>query len=113
MKNGIWMLLLMVAATLESGGDALVRTGLHSSTWATRLSYLLIGGVVLFVYGVVVNLPPWDFGRLLGVYVAMFFLVAQAINRVVFGVTPTAPIVVGRDSNIVGAMIVTFWRAGA
>jgi drug/metabolite transporter superfamily protein YnfA len=113
MKNGLWMLLLMVAATLESGGDALVRTGLHSSTLATRLSYLVIGGGVLFVYGVVVNLPPWDFGRLLGVYVAMFFLVAQVINRVAFGVIPTPPIFIGGAFIIVGAMIVTFWRAGA
>ena len=113
MKNGVWILLLIVAATLESGGDALVRTGLHSSTLATRLSYLLIGAVVLFLYGVVVNLPPWDFGRLLGVYVAMFFLVAQVINRVAFGVIPTAPIVVGGAFIIVGAMIVTFWKTGA
>ena len=80
MNNGVWMLLLMVAATLEAGGDALVRSGLNSSVLATRLGFLACGAVVLFLYGVVVNLPPWDFGRLLGVYVALFFLVAQVIN---------------------------------
>jgi drug/metabolite transporter superfamily protein YnfA len=109
-KNGVWMLLLVVAATLEVGGDALVRTGLHSSALAARLGFLACGALVLFSYGVVVNLPPWDFGRLLGVYVALFFLVAQVINWAGFGVPPTPPILVGGVLIISGAMVVTFWQ---
>jgi drug/metabolite transporter superfamily protein YnfA len=111
-NNGVWMLLLVVAATLEAGGDALVRSGLHSSALAARLGFLAGGAVVLFLYGVVVNLPPWDFGRLLGVYVALFFLVAQVINWAAFGIAPAPRIYLGGALIISGAMVITFWRSG-
>ncbi len=109
MKNGFYILLLFVAAVLESGGDALVRTGLHSALLVRRIEFLLLGGFVLFSYGVVVNLPPWDFGRLLGVYVAMFFLAAQLINYFGFGQKPTLPIIVGGALIITGGLIISFW----
>jgi small multidrug resistance family-3 protein len=100
----------MAAATLEAGGDALVRAGLHSSALPARLAFLACGALVLFCYGVAVNLPPWDFGRLLGVYVALFFLVAQVINWVGFGVPPAPRIILGGALIISGAMVITFWR---
>jgi hypothetical protein len=59
--------LLLLAACLEAGGDALVRLGLQSDQGAARVSLFMAGGAVLFVYGLSVNTPPWDFGRLLGV----------------------------------------------
>src|SRR2546426_11447650 len=78
------LLVLLSAALLEAGGDAVVRLGLRASTTFVRASLFLIGGLVLFTYGYVVNAPPWDFGRLLGVYVVVFFLVAQFISLLVF-----------------------------
>jgi hypothetical protein len=111
-NNAGWMLLLLVAASLEAGGDALVRLGLHGASLATRLSFLAAGAVVLFAYGVSVNLPPWDFGRLLGVYVALFFLVAQVINRLAFGIVPGPRILLGGLLIIGGAMVITFWEKG-
>jgi hypothetical protein len=104
------LLLLLLAATLEAGGDALVRHGLRGAPGWTRWVFLGCGALVLFVYGVVVNTPPWDFGRLLGVYVTLFFLVAQGINWVVFGVAPTAPIVVGGVLIAAGGLTMTLWR---
>ena len=68
------ILLLFVAALLEAGGDALIRSGLHSSTIIARTSFFLVGAIVLFSYGYVVNAPPWDFGPLLGVHVVFFFI---------------------------------------
>ena len=110
MFNFLWMLILMIAACLEAGGDALVRKGLHASVPFDRLMFLAGGAAVLFSYGVVVNLPPWDFGRLLGVYVALFFVVAQVINRLAFGVSPGPGILVGGALIISGAVVMTFWR---
>jgi drug/metabolite transporter superfamily protein YnfA len=110
MKPAIAFLLLLGAAVLEAGGDAIVRRGLHADGAAWRLGLILAGGIVLLAYGVTVNLPPWDFGRLLGVYVTLFFLVAQLINAVVFGVAPSAPILVGGALVIAGGLIMTFWR---
>src|SRR5262249_19066077 len=112
MSKAVWMLLLLVAASLESGGDALVRMWLHGSAIAQRLGFFACGAAVLFTYGVVVNLPPWDFGRLLGVYVALFFLVPQIINWLVFGVAPAPRILVGGLLIVAGAMVITFWQNG-
>ena len=112
MGNAGWMLLLLVAASLEAGGDALVRVGLHGTSLATRLGFLAAGAIVLFAYGVTVNLPPWDFGRLLGVYVVLFFLVAQVINWLAFGVAPGPRILLGGLLIIGGAVVITFWEKG-
>jgi drug/metabolite transporter superfamily protein YnfA len=102
---------LLLAALLEAGGDALVRSGLHGATMQARVGFMAMGAVVLFAYGVTVNLPPWDFGRLLGVYVALFFIVAQLINWFAFGLRPTAPILVGGALIVAGGLTITFWRA--
>jgi drug/metabolite transporter superfamily protein YnfA len=104
-------LLLLLAAVLEASGDALVRIGLHGSALASRAGFFAAGALVLFAYGVAVNAPPWDFGRLLGVYVTLFFVVAQAINLVVFGVRPQLPIYVGGSLIVAGGLLITLWRA--
>jgi small multidrug resistance family-3 protein len=101
---------LLLAALLEVGGDALVRAGLHSAAMPARLGLLAVGGVVLLAYGVTVNLPPWDFGRLLGVYVALFFVLAQVVAWLAFGTRPTVPILVGGALILAGGLTITFWR---
>jgi small multidrug resistance family-3 protein len=98
--------LLFTAALLEAGGDALVRKGLHSSA-VQRAGFLLTGGLVLFAYGCTVNAPPWDFGRLLGIYVVFFFIAAQIINCVAFGQMPTARIVLAGMCIIAGGLILS------
>jgi small multidrug resistance family-3 protein len=69
------VLILIGAAGLEVGGDALVRWGIRGGQ---NIGFVL-GAVVLFAYGLLVNLPKWDFGRLLGVYIALFFVVSQIV----------------------------------
>jgi len=101
--------ILLVAAVLEAGGDALVRVGLHSHGSAGRIGLFAAGAAVLFAYGWTVNAPPWDFGKLLGVYVTLFFVVAQVINVVFFGTRPDLPIYVGGALIVAGGMVITFW----
>ena len=96
----------MTAALLEAGGDALVRKGLHAPA-ILRAGFLLAGAVVLFAYGYVVNTPPWDFGRLLGVYVVFFFVVAQIISWLAFGQVPTARLVLGGACIVIGGLIIS------
>ena len=111
MPVGLALLTLALAAALEAGGDALVRTGLHLSGGAVaRLATILVGGVVLLLYGVLVNTPPWGFGRLLGVYVVFFFVAAQLIDLAVFGAVPRAPILVGGALIVAGGAVITVWR---
>jgi hypothetical protein len=102
---------LLLAALLEAGGDALVRAGLHGgAAMPVRLGFMGLGGAVLFAYGVTVNLPPWEFGRLLGVYVVCFFVLAQLISWLAFGSRPTTPIFLGGALIIAGGLTITFWR---
>jgi len=97
--------LLFLAAALEAGGDALVRKGLHG-TASARAAFLPAGAILLFAYGCLVNTPPWDFGRLLGVYVVFFFLLAQAIGWILFGQAPTTGTLVGGCLIVAGGIVV-------
>jgi drug/metabolite transporter superfamily protein YnfA len=104
-------LLLLLAAVLEAAGDALVRVGLHSSSTGTRIGLFAAGAVVLFSYGLAVNSPPWDFGKLLGVYVTLFFVVAQVINLVFFNVRPDMSVYVGGALIVAGGLVITLWQS--
>ena len=72
---------LLVAAVLEVGGDAVIRRGLRGG----GLALVVAGAVVLGGYGIVVNLVPWEFSKLLGVYVGVFAAVSVLYGRVAFG----------------------------
>jgi small multidrug resistance family-3 protein len=98
------LLILLLAAILEAGGDAIVRTGLHASGTARTLAFVA-GAAVLFAYGWVVNSPPWDFGKLLGIYVVFFFVVAQLISWVFFKQQPGGAVLLGGLLILSGAVI--------
>ena len=72
-------LLLVSAAILEAGGDALIRRGLQH-----RPLFLLLGAMSLAGYGVLINQGSLDFGRLLGGYIAVFFAVSQIVAVLFF-----------------------------
>ncbi len=99
-------LFLALAAVLEVGGDALVRWGLKGGRWYG----LALGAAVLFAYGLSVNLPKWDFGRLMGVYIAAFFVVAQIVAVVFFRERLTLPTIVGGALIIAGGILISVWR---
>jgi small multidrug resistance family-3 protein len=107
MRQSTALVILFVAAVLEAGGDALVRSGIHASASSTRLLFWLMGGIVLFSYGYVVNAPPWDFGRLLGIYVVFFFVVAQVISWAAFHQRPDRWMVMGGGLVIAGGIVMS------
>ena len=106
MSKSLILLLLVVAALLEAGGDAIVHLGLRSSG-PPRLLLFLAGAAVLFLYGYAVNSPPWDFGRLLGLYVVFFFLSAQAISWLVFHQRPSTAVLIGGGFIALGGLIIS------
>ena len=97
---------LFLAAFLEAYGDSLFQTAFYRSTGMGRWVAITLGSVVLASYGASVNLPRWDFGRLLGVYVAAFFVVAQILNKVRFGQAPTTSIWLGGALIVAGGLVV-------
>jgi hypothetical protein len=102
---------LSLAALLEVFGDACFQSGLYRSTGSTRAGWFVVGTLVLASYGLFVNIPQWDFGKLLGVYVALFFVVAQIIAKVRFHQSPTVPIYAGGALIVAGGLVITFWKA--
>jgi small multidrug resistance family-3 protein len=107
MPRILTLVALLAAACLEAGGDAMVRSGLQAPSMSRRLALFVAGGLMLFCYGYVVNRPAWDFGRLLGVYVVFFFLVAQAIGWFGFNQPPSTSTIVGGAFIVTGGVIIS------
>jgi len=101
---------LIAATVLESGGDAIVRMGLTQQAPGSRALYFLAGAALLFGYGLTLNLAPISFGRVIGVYVAVLFIVWQIITFFAFRSLPTPPVLIGGAFVIVGGSIVAFWE---
>lgn len=107
---GVWAF-LVAATAMESTGDAVVRIGLFEKTGAVRVGVLAGGAALLFCYGVLLNLTPLPFERVVGLYIATLFLVWQVVTFVTFRKVPSVPVVVGGTLIVVGGLLVTFWSA--
>jgi small multidrug resistance family-3 protein len=101
---------LSIAAFLEVYGDACFQSGLYQSTGASRGWWFLGGTLILASYGLFVNLSRLDFGKLLGIYVVLFFVVAQIVAKVRFQQSPSTPTLVGGAFIVVGGLVMTFWK---
>jgi len=99
------MLLLLFSAVLEVLGDTIVGFGLKSAM-PGRLLLFVLGALTLFSYSFTVNSPPWEFGRLLGVYVVFFFIIAQLISTVLFHQAPSKRLLIGGVLIIFGGIII-------
>jgi drug/metabolite transporter superfamily protein YnfA len=93
--------ILILAALLEVGGDALIRIGLRGPAW-----WLAAGGMVLFAYGVLVNQSGVDFNRLMGIYIAIFFVVSQAISLILFKQVPDDRLLLGGGFIVTGGLVI-------
>ncbi|MBV8777245.1 MAG: hypothetical protein JO258_08620 [Alphaproteobacteria bacterium] len=105
----VWAFLI-AATTLEAGGDAIVRKGLFERAGTARLGVLTAGTALLFGYGVMLNLAPQPFERVVGLYIATLFVVWQVISFVAFGTVPHLPLLLGGALIVVGGLIVSFWE---
>jgi drug/metabolite transporter superfamily protein YnfA len=97
---------LALAAVLEVSGDFLMRMGLRGQRWA-----LIAGAVVLAAYGVLVNQPAWDFGRTLGLYIAVFFVTSQLVAFLVAGERPSASLWLGGAFIVAGGLVIYLGRS--
>lgn len=106
LKQVFWIFpLLVLAAALEAGGDAGMRLGLRGKPIG-----FLLGALSLIAYGLVLNVPKWDFGRVLGIYIALFFVVSQIFAIVIFKERLSAPILVGGALIVAGGAVLAFWQ---
>lgn len=103
-------IVLAVAAYLEVQGDACFQSGLYHSSGMRRIGWFLAGTAVLVCYSLFLNSSKVDFGKLLGVYVVLFFLVAQIVAKLQFHQSPTKPIYLGGAFIVVGGLVMTLWK---
>jgi small multidrug resistance family-3 protein len=100
-------LLMVLAAVLEVGGDALIRSGLKGGGGLL----MALGAIVLVCYGFMVNLTSLDFSRLMGLYIVIFFVVAQLTAMLFLGEKPPLPVLVGGILVMGGGLTMACWRA--
>jgi small multidrug resistance family-3 protein len=93
--------LLIGAALLEVGGVALVRQGLELRSWIVAA-----GAASLVAYGVLVNQGNLDFGRLIGSYIVVFFVVSQLMALVLFHHVPAARTLLGGALIVAGGITI-------
>lgn len=102
------LLFLIAATTLEVSGDAIVRTGL-ARAGTVRIGLFVIGAAMLFGYGLLLNLAPLPFERVVGIYIATLFVVWQVIAYIAFRHTPGPAVFVGGALIVLGGLVVAFW----
>ena len=100
MRIVLTVAILVGAAILEAGGDALIRLGLNGMRF-----WIVAGAVALAIYGIVVNFGTLNFGRLMGVYIVVFFVVSQIIAAAVFHQWPERGTMLGGALIVVGGAV--------
>ncbi len=113
MNRTTTLLVLLLAALLEAGGDAVIRVALHSPAKGTRVALFLASSALLFAYGWTVNASTWDFGQLLGLYVVFFFVIAQILSWLVFRQPPSIPVLAGGALIVSGGLVCAIWQSPA
>jgi small multidrug resistance family-3 protein len=101
---------LALAAYLEVYGDACFSSGLYQASGLRRACWFAVGAAVLVAYSLFLNSSQIDFGKLLGIYVVLFFVVAQLVARFKFHQSATPPIYVGGALIVAGGLVMTLWK---
>ena len=96
---------LLLAAVAEVSGDFLMRIGLGG-----RRGGLVAGALLLAAYGLLVNQPSWNFGRTLGLYIVVFFVVSQIV-AVLAGERPSLAIWLGGALIVAGGVVIHLGRS--
>ena len=82
-----------------------MRRGMEARTWMVAA-----GALSLVVYGVFVNKGGFvgnlDFGRLMGAYIAVFFVVSQIVAMVFFRQLPAMQTIAGGALIIAGGLTI-------
>ena len=98
--------LFVLAGLLEIGGGYLVWLWIREGR-----GFLLgaLGGLVLFLYGVVPPFQPAHFGRVYAAYGGVFIVLAILWGWRVDGVRPDRPEIVGAVICIIGVAVIMYW----
>ncbi len=95
----------MVAAIAEIGGGYLVWQWLRERK---MIGIGLVGGIILFVYGIIPTLQPSSFGRVYAAYGGIFVVMAIIWGLLVDKKRPDRFEIVGGFIFLIGAFIIFY-----
>ncbi len=97
--------LFLVAAIAEIGGGYLVWQWLRERK---KITIGLIGGVILFLYGIIPTLQPSNFGRVYAAYGGIFVVMAIVWGLFVDKKRPDRFEIIGGFVVLIGALIIFY-----
>ena len=98
--------LFAVAALLEIGGGYLIWLWLRERK---KVTYGLIGGITLFLYGIIPTLQPSNFGRVYAAYGGIFVVMAIIWGLIVDKKRPDRFEIIGGIVVLAGASIIFYF----
>jgi len=98
--------LFLVAGFCEIGGGWMVWQWLRESrAWP----WGLLGGVVLFLYGVIPTFQPAHFGRVYAAYGGFFIILSLFWGWTIDGDVPDRFDIIGAAVSLSGVFIIMYW----
>ena len=98
-------ILFFVAALMEIGGGYLVWLWIREKK---TIALALLGGIVLFVYGIIPTLQPANFGRVYAAYGGIFIISSLIWGRIVDKKQPDRYEIIGSFVAVIGAIIIFY-----
>ncbi|MGH9878690.1 MAG: YnfA family protein [Nitrososphaerales archaeon] len=104
-QGPVTLALFFIAAIAEIGGGYLV--------WLWRkekktIALAALGGIVLFVYGIIPTLQPAEFGRVYAAYGGIFIASAIIWGRIVDKRNPDRYEIIGSLVAVIGALVIFY-----
>jgi small multidrug resistance family-3 protein len=101
----ITLAIFFVAAIAEIGGGYLVWLWLREKK---TIALGALGGIILFVYGIIPTLQPAEFGRVYAAYGGIFIVSAIIWGRIVDKKKPDRYEVIGSIVAVIGAIVIFY-----
>ena len=98
-------LLFFIAAMMEIGGGYLVWLWIREKK---TIALALLGGIILFVYGIIPTLQPAHFGRVYAAYGGIFVLSSILWGMIVDKKRPDRYEIIGSLVAVFGAIIIFY-----
>jgi small multidrug resistance family-3 protein len=104
-KIAVTLLFFFIVGLCEIGGGYLVWQWLREKK---TIALGALGGIILFVYGIIPTLQPAEFGRVYAAYGGIFILSAIIWGRIVDKKKPDRYEMIGSIVAVVGALVIFY-----